>query len=129
MKNKTTAGLLALFLGGWGVHYFYIGNNNKAVAYLLVTIFGLGVGAFVIEIMSIIDAIGFFSMTDEEFEKIYIGNERENSVGSNNQKKTANNVNDELTEKYQKLKRYKELLDMNAITEEDFSELKNKILA
>lgn len=31
MKNKTTAGLLALFLGGLGVHQFYLGNGGKGV--------------------------------------------------------------------------------------------------
>lgn len=28
MKNKTTAGLLALFLGGIGVHKFYLGKSS-----------------------------------------------------------------------------------------------------
>ena len=37
MKNKTTAGLLALFLGGCGAHHFYLGNNKKGLTYLLVS--------------------------------------------------------------------------------------------
>ena len=27
MKNKTTAGVLALLLGGLGIHKFYLGNS------------------------------------------------------------------------------------------------------
>lgn len=34
-KNKTTAGLLALFLGGLGVHKFYLGQTLAGVLYLL----------------------------------------------------------------------------------------------
>lgn len=34
-KNPTTAVLLALFLGGLGVHKFYIGQNGLGIMYLL----------------------------------------------------------------------------------------------
>ena len=34
-KSKTTAGLLALFLGGLGAHKFYLGKNALGVMYLL----------------------------------------------------------------------------------------------
>lgn len=35
MKSKLTAGLLALFLGGFGVHKFYLGKNFLGVIYLI----------------------------------------------------------------------------------------------
>lgn len=35
MKSKSTAIILALFLGGLGVHQFYLGNNIKGIIYLL----------------------------------------------------------------------------------------------
>ena len=35
MKNKTVAILLAFFLGGIGVHKFYLGNAMLGVVYLL----------------------------------------------------------------------------------------------
>lgn len=34
-KDTTTAVLLALFVGGLGVHWFYLGRTGKGVLYLL----------------------------------------------------------------------------------------------
>lgn len=36
-KTKTVAGVLAIFLGFFGAHEFYLGNNKKAVTRLIVT--------------------------------------------------------------------------------------------
>lgn len=35
MKNKTVAGLLGIFLGGFGIHKFYMGKIGKGILYLL----------------------------------------------------------------------------------------------
>lgn len=43
-KSKLVAGLLGIFLGGWGVHNFYLGYIGKAVAQILLT-FCFGIGA------------------------------------------------------------------------------------
>jgi len=37
-KSRLCAGLLGIFLGAFGVHNFYLGNNGKAVAQLLITV-------------------------------------------------------------------------------------------
>ena len=34
-KDKLAAGLLAIFLGGFGVHHFYLGNVGLGLLYLL----------------------------------------------------------------------------------------------
>lgn len=39
-RKKLVAGLLGIFLGGFGVHNFYLGYNGKAVAQLLLTLLG-----------------------------------------------------------------------------------------
>ena len=39
-RSKIAAVILAFFLGGLGVHNFYLGYNNKGVAQLLLTIVG-----------------------------------------------------------------------------------------
>lgn len=40
-KNKIAAALLALFLGVYGAHNFYLGYTSKAVTQLVLTIVGL----------------------------------------------------------------------------------------
>ncbi len=52
-KSKVAAALLAFFLGIFGVHNFYLGYTNKAIAQLVLTIIGIitaciVVGAFVV---------------------------------------------------------------------------------
>ena len=44
-KSKMAAGLLGIFLGGWGVHNFYLGYVGKGVAQIFVTLFTCGIGA------------------------------------------------------------------------------------
>jgi TM2 domain-containing membrane protein YozV len=44
-KSRMTAGLLGIFLGGFGVHNFYLGYTNKAVLQIVVTVLTCGLGA------------------------------------------------------------------------------------
>ncbi len=44
-KSKLVAGLLGIFLGGWGIHNFYLGNTGRGVAQIIVTIVTCGIGA------------------------------------------------------------------------------------
>jgi len=44
-KSKLTAGLLGLFLGGFGVHRFYLGYTQIGVIQIVVTICTCGVGS------------------------------------------------------------------------------------
>lgn len=42
-KSKMTAGLLGIFLGGLGIHNFYLGYTGKAIAQIALSFcFGLG---------------------------------------------------------------------------------------
>ncbi|MBQ3573416.1 MAG: TM2 domain-containing protein [Clostridia bacterium] len=42
-KSKLTAGLLGIFLGGLGVHNFYLGYTGKAIAQIILSLcFGVG---------------------------------------------------------------------------------------
>jgi len=43
-KSKMVAGLLGIFLGGLGVHNFYLGHTGKAIAQILLS-FCFGIGA------------------------------------------------------------------------------------
>lgn len=44
-KSKLVAGLLQIFLGGFGVGRFYTGHTGKAIAMIAVTWLTLGCGA------------------------------------------------------------------------------------
>lgn len=44
-RSKLVAGLLGVFLGGWGVHRFYLGYTGTGIAQVLVTLCTFGVGA------------------------------------------------------------------------------------
>lgn len=44
-KSKMAAGLLGIFLGGWGIHNFYLGYTNKAIIQIVVTLCTCGVGS------------------------------------------------------------------------------------
>lgn len=65
-KNKTTAGLLAFFLGHLGIHRFYL-NNAIGVLYLLFC------WTLIPSIISFIEAIVFWTMSDEDFDEKYNG--------------------------------------------------------
>lgn len=65
MKDKNIAGILALFLGGFGVHRFYLGQTGLGVFYLIFCWFPL------MWIIGLIDAIVFFAMDKENFDLKY----------------------------------------------------------
>lgn len=44
-KSKMAAGLLGVFLGGLGIHNFYLGYIGKGVAQIILTVCCFGVGA------------------------------------------------------------------------------------
>lgn len=65
MKDKNVAGILALFLGGFGVHRFYLGQVGLGFFYLIFFWFPL------MWIISLIDAIVFFSTDKDNFDTKY----------------------------------------------------------
>lgn len=56
-KSKLAAALLAFFLGGLGIHNFYLGNNGKGLAQLLITVLTLGIGGIFVGIWVLIEFI------------------------------------------------------------------------
>lgn len=56
-KSKLAAGLLGIFLGGFGVHNFYLGYTGKAVAQLLITLLTCGFGSVASSIWGLIEGI------------------------------------------------------------------------
>ena len=58
-KNKLVAALLAFFLGGLGIHNFYLGYKGKAIAQLLLSLIGwiIVIGPLVAGIWALIDFV------------------------------------------------------------------------
>ncbi len=60
-KSKIAAGLLAIFLGGIGVHNFYLGYTGKAVAQLLIFLLTCSFGGIITGVWALIEAIMIFT--------------------------------------------------------------------
>lgn len=138
-KNKTAAGLLALFLGGIGVHKFYLKQTLAGVLHLLFCWTGIpGIIAFV-------EAIIFLTMSDAEFNakyniasskstqpaqanisspsaRQYILVEMQSPTEADKQSVAVKNIAEILIE-------YKKLLDENIIAQEEFDAIKQKTLS
>lgn len=78
-KSKVTAGLLAIFLGGLGIHKFYLGYTTQGIILLLVTILGalLLIGPLITGVISLIEGIIYLTKSDEDFYNIYVANKKE----------------------------------------------------
>lgn len=64
-KDKTLAGLLALFLGGLGIHKFYLGKTGQGFIYLIFC------WTYIPAIISLIDGILLLTMSKEKFNAKY----------------------------------------------------------
>ena len=79
IKSKVIAGLLGIFLGGFGLHHFYLGNTKLGAIFLGITIVGflltfIGIGAVVVgimEIVGLVQGIMILLMSKEDFEQKY----------------------------------------------------------
>lgn len=56
-KSKIAAGLFGIFLGGLGIHNFYLGYKGKAIAQLLISLLSFGLLAWVSAIWGLIEGI------------------------------------------------------------------------
>ena len=73
-KSKVTAGLLALFLGGLGIHKFYLGYAGAGVIHLVLTFIIIGIP--VNWVVCLIEAIIYFTKSDEDFHQVYVANRK-----------------------------------------------------
>ena len=64
-KNRITAALLALFLGGFGIHKFHLGQSGAGIIYLLFF------WTFIPAILAFIDFIVLMTMSDSSFNQTY----------------------------------------------------------
>lgn len=78
-KSKIVAGILALFLGGFGIHKFYLGCTLSGIIMLVIFLLGFilfGIPSFIIGIIAFIEALIYFFKSDDKFEEIYVNNKK-----------------------------------------------------
>ncbi len=78
-KNKVAAGLLGIFLGGLGIHKFYLGFTGPGLVFLLVNTIGFAVTWImlfipnvVLGLIAFVEGIIYLTKSDEEFEQLYV---------------------------------------------------------
>ena len=62
-NDKIVAGLLAIFLGGFGIHHFFLGNNERGILYLC--FFWTGIP----QIIGVIEGIIYLIESEEDFQQ------------------------------------------------------------
>ncbi len=64
-KSRTTAAILAILLGGIGVHKFYLDESGLGILYLLFS------WTFIPAIIGLIEGLIYLTMSDERFAHKY----------------------------------------------------------
>ena len=79
-NKKVLAGILAILVGGLGVHKFILGYNKEGIILLLCTlvlgIFTCGIANGVVWIITLIEGIIYLTKSDEEFYQTYQVNKK-----------------------------------------------------
>ena len=64
-KSKATAGILAILLGGLGIHKFYLGRTLMGLLYFFFC------WTFIPGVVGLVEGIIYLTLSDEEFERRY----------------------------------------------------------
>ena len=78
-NKKVLAGILAIFLGGLGIHKFILGYNQEGIILCVATLIGILtycflIGFFILAlvwIVTLIEGIIYLTKSDEEFYNTY----------------------------------------------------------
>lgn len=65
-KDRTTAGILAILLGGIGAHKFYLNDTGMGILYLIFC------WTFIPAIVGLIEGILYLTKSDSEFQNKYV---------------------------------------------------------
>ena len=79
-SKKVLAGVLAIVLGGLGIHKFILGYTKEGIIMLVGTfILGIitcGIAAWVVAVIGLVEGIIYLTKSDEEFIYTYQTNDR-----------------------------------------------------
>ena len=65
-KDKMVSGILAILLGGLGIHHFYLGNTKMGIIYIVLACVGVS------PILGLIDGILYLTKPDDVFQRCYM---------------------------------------------------------
>jgi len=119
MKEKSTAGILALFLGGIGAHKFYLGRGGQGLLYLVFC------WTFIPGLIALIESISYFTMSRGDFDRKYNGLMPQANQIINQVHVSASAGGETLTSKLEELNA---LMDKGLITQVEFNDKRQKLL-
>lgn len=111
VKDKTVAVLLVFFLGGFGGHKFYLGENLAGVLYFVFS------WTLIPSLIAFFDFLGLLMMSEPAFQAQYNGG----MLQGGNILRSAKDVTGAIGD-------LKRLYDMGAITAEEYEEKRQKLL-
>ena len=85
-QKKLIAGLLGIFLGGWGIHKFFLGYKQAGITMLVVwaiaTVIGwvvppVRIAISLLHLVGLIEGILYLVKSDSEFEATYLQGKKE----------------------------------------------------
>jgi len=119
MKDKTVTALLAFFLGGIGVHRFYLGETWLGFFYLIFC------WTFIPLFFAFIDFICFLVMSQETFDSKY----NQNTIIYRGFNYPSDNFESRKTNVAEEIQRLYDLKEKGIISNEDFEKGKSKLLS
>jgi len=70
--KKIAAGILGILLGALGIHKFLLGYTKEGIIMLLVSVLSLGLLAWIMGIIGLVEGIIYLTKSDEEFVATYV---------------------------------------------------------
>jgi TM2 domain-containing membrane protein YozV len=71
-EKKIAAGICGILLGALGVHKFILGYTKEGIIMLLLSVLTVGILAWVVAVVGLIEGIIYLTKTDEEFVTLYV---------------------------------------------------------
>ncbi len=107
MRNKIVAGLFGIFLGGFGIHKFYLGKIVQGIFYIVFS------WTLIPSFVGFIEGIVYLAMSEESFNQKY-----------NTAMVASNTSRSALTQ----LSELKDLMDRGVITPSEYEERRERLV-